>query len=90
MGSRFDELDAMGPDELAAAFQAIDEDGSPIKLEDRAIMIALREQQPVYRRSFLRGFDGVARQIEGIAFPLLGLSGRNLGAVGIFWGARDS
>jgi PAS domain-containing protein len=90
IGSRFEELDAMSPDEFAAAFQAVDEDGSPIKLEDRSIMIALREQKPVHRRSFVRGFDGVAREIEGTAFPLIALSGRSLGAVGIFWGAQDS
>ena len=89
-GSRFDEIDAMGLDELMAAFQAMDEDGSPIKLEDRAMVIALREQKPVHRRSFLRGFDGIVRRIEGIAFPLVGLGGRSLGAVGIFWGAEDS
>ena len=89
IGGRFDELDRMGPDELAAAFQALDEDGSPTKLEERAIIIALREQKPVHRHSFVRGIDGVARKIEGIAFPLLGLSGRSLGAVGIFWGAED-
>ncbi len=89
IGSRFDELDAMSPDESAAAFPAMEEDGSLIKPEDRAITVALREQKPVHRRSFLRGSDGVVRKIEGIAFPLLGLSGRSLGAVGIFWGAQD-
>ena len=89
IGSRFDELDRMGADELAAAFQAIDEDGSPVKLEDRAIVVALREQKPVHRDSFVRGLDGVARKIEGIAFPMLGLRGRCLGAVGIFWAAQD-
>ena len=76
--------------QLAAVFPAMDEDGSHIKVEDRAIMVALREQKPVHRRSFVRGSDGAVRKLEGIAFPLLGMSGRCLGAVGIFWGAEDA
>jgi PAS domain-containing protein len=33
----------------------------------------------------VRRLDGVARCVEGIAFPLIGQGDRMLGAVGIFW-----
>ena len=67
------------------AFQPTDEDGSLIKLEDHPMHVARLRQQPSYRRFFYQGLDGVKRQVEGTAFPLLGQCDRHLGAVGIFW-----
>ncbi len=77
-----------GPVELREwhdTFRPTDEDGSSIKLEDHPLHIARLRQQPSYRRLFYQGLDGVKRQVEGTAFPLLGQCNRHLGAVGIFW-----
>jgi hypothetical protein len=37
---------------------------------------------------WIRGLDGVARQIEVTAFPLIGQGGHRLGGVAIFWEAQ--
>ena len=85
IGRPFAELGPVELREWYDAFQPTDEDGSRIKLEDHPLHVARLRQQPSYRRLFYQGLDGVNRQIEGIAFPLLGQCNRNLGAIGIFW-----
>ena len=85
LGARFDELDVVPLEEWSNALQSADEDGSPIKPEDRPMLVALQKREPRHRRFFLRGFDGATRKVEGIAFPLLGRQSGNLGALGIFW-----
>ena len=85
LGSRFDETDEMSAEEWSALLQPSDEAGAPIALEERPLIIALRRQQPAHRRFSIRGFDQVRHEIEGIAFPLVGIEGSQLGAVGIFW-----
>jgi PAS domain-containing protein len=89
LGRRFGETDPMMLDEFLATVHATEDDGAPIKNEDRPLAVAFRERRPVHRRLRLRGFDGVSRLIEGIAFPLLSTEGNMLGAVGIFWGVGD-
>ncbi len=72
-------------EEWSNALQSADEDGSPIKPEDRPMIVALQKREPRHRRFFIRGFDGATRKVEGIAFPLSGHRSGNLGALGIFW-----
>lgn len=85
LGARFDELDVVPLEEWSSALQSADEDGSPIKLEDRPMVVALQKREPRHRRFLIRGFDGVTRKVEGMAFPLVGNRSGNLGALGIFW-----
>jgi len=85
LGRRFEEADPMSAEELSALLQPTDEAGEPIDFEERPMIIALRRQQPAYRRYSIRGFDRVPHVIEGLAFPLVGNTGGQLGAVGIFW-----
>lgn len=85
LGRRFDETDAMRLDELSALLAPTDEAGKEIDLEERPMLIALRRQQPAHRRYKVRGLDHVTHEIEGLAFPLVTIAGRQLGAVGIFW-----
>ena len=85
LGLRFEEADPMSAEQWMALLEPTDEAGAPIPIEERPMMIALRRQRPAHRRYSLRGFDGMPHRIEGLAFPLVGGAGRQLGAVGIFW-----
>jgi PAS domain-containing protein len=85
VGRRFDEIDEMSVEEWSALLPTTDEAGEPVDFEERPLIIALRRQLPAHRRFWIRGFDQVRQEIEGIAFPLVDNEGRQLGAVGIFW-----
>ena len=41
--------------------------------------------EPVHKVIGINGVDGVHRLIEATAFPLVGVGGRILGAVALFW-----
>jgi PAS domain-containing protein len=88
LGKRFDETGAMPAGEWATVFTPTDATGAPVPPHELPLMIALTERRPVHRQFGIRGLDGVPRLIEVTAFPLLGVAGRDLGAVAIFWEAR--
>lgn len=61
------------------------EDGSPLALEARPLILALQQHRAVHGAFGIQGRDGVTRTIEATAFPLEGQGQRQLGAVAIFW-----
>jgi hypothetical protein len=62
-----------------------DETGEPLVVEELPLLIALTDNRPVHRRLCVCGLDGVTRHLEVTAFPLVGMAGRQLGAVALFW-----
>lgn len=90
LGRRYDEVGAFTIEDLATTFQTTAEDGSPLPSEALPIVIATRERRPAHAPLRYRSFDGVWRKIEVTAFPLEGQAGRHVGAVAIFWEARES
>ncbi|HSA81369.1 MAG TPA: hypothetical protein VLE23_11155 [Geminicoccaceae bacterium] len=85
LGQRFEETGAMPAEVWASAFTPVDHQGQPIPPEDIPLMIALTKQRPAYKRFYIRGMNGVRRQIEVAAIPILGLKREFLGAAALFW-----
>ena len=86
VGERFDEVGEIRRGEFRALLKIVDEHGSAIKREDLPLTIATDQVEPAHMRFWIRALDGVRRQIECTAFPLVGQAGRCLGAVAFFWG----
>jgi PAS domain-containing protein len=85
LGQRFDETGEMSSTDWATAFAPTDDAGLPLPPERVPLMIAHLERRPAHARLSIRGFDKVTRQIEATALPLIGLAGRYVGAVAVFW-----
>jgi len=85
LGHRYEETGPMPELEWATVFQPTDEDGRPLPASQLPLIVALQEARPAHSGFWIRGLDGVLREIEVIAFPLIGQSDRRLGAVAIFW-----
>lgn len=85
LGRRFEETGGIRRGEWSSVFQTVDADGREIPSEERPLVIAIDQRRPAHRRFGLTGLDGVARSIEGIAFPLETEAAGLVGAVGIFW-----
>src|SRR3972149_973418 len=85
LGRRFEETGEIRRGERSNLFQPTNADGSPVPRAQQPLFIATELRKPSYLRSWMRGLDGINREVEGIAFPLLGQSDRFLGAAGIFW-----
>jgi PAS domain-containing protein len=88
LGHRYAETGPMPAQQWATVFQPIDEDGRPLPAARLPLMVALQAGHPAHSGFWIRGLDGVLRQIEVMAFPLIGQNNRHLGAVAIFWEAR--
>jgi len=85
LGRRFEDTGTIVRGEWSSVFRPANADGSLVKREEMPLYVATEQRRPSYLASWVRGLDGVARCIEGIAFPLIGQGDRMLGAVGIFW-----
>jgi PAS domain-containing protein len=84
LGRRFEESGPMAASEWAKAWEPTDDAGKPLAPNEVPLSVALDETRPVHRRISIRGFDGVVRRIEAVAFPLIG-TGELLGAAVMFW-----
>ena len=62
-------------------------DGSPMKVEDRPLAVALHDRRPQQTTIILHGADGVPHRVEVTAFPLDSQGGAPVGAMAIFWEA---
>jgi PAS domain-containing protein len=85
LGQRFEETGAMPAEVWASAFTPVDDRGQPIPPEDLPLMFALTRRRPAYKRLYIKGLNGVRRQIEVAAIPILGLQREFLGAAALFW-----
>jgi len=90
IGQRFDETGELPLEEWYALFEIVSEDGSPLPLDARPLVIALHKQQAAHRAFSVRTRDGRQMKVEATAFPLQGQGGRTLGVVSIFWEAQPT
>ena len=85
LDQRFDETGEVPADEWTGRFAVADEARNPIAQEDRPMMMALSERQPVSRTLWMRCGHREWRHMNITAFPLIGDGGQFLGAQMIFW-----
>jgi PAS domain-containing protein len=88
IGRRFDETGEIPLEEWYGIIELTAEDGSPLPLEARPLVIALQTQQATHRAVWFKKSDGSRAQIEITAFPLEGQGARRLGVVAILWEAH--
>jgi PAS domain-containing protein len=85
LGGRFDETGMMPFEEWATVFNPTDEQDAPIAPEELPLAIALQKREPAQGHFWIRGLDGVRRELIVTAIPLAGQWGDHLGACAIFW-----
>ena len=85
LGQSYNETGMMPAKEWATIFQPFDSEGNPLSPDELPLIIALREHHPAHKLFNIHGRDGVSREIEVTAFPLIGQADRFLGALAIFW-----
>ena len=85
LGERYDETGEMPLEEWGTVFSPTDRSGMPLAPEALPLAIAVQQGHPAHGQISITGLDGVVRHLSVTAFPLVGQSNRNLGAVAIFW-----
>jgi PAS domain-containing protein len=89
LGRRFEETGQIQRGEWTDLFRPSDLNGVAIPPEEQPLTRATDRAEPSHRRFLLTGLDGVARVIEGVAFPLVSRESGMMGAAGIFWDVRE-
>lgn len=85
LGRRLEDTEPIARDEWMALFRPADVDGRQLKREEVPLLVATDAGTPSWSRGSILGLDGVVREIEGVAFPLIGHGDRMLGVVAMFW-----
>jgi PAS domain-containing protein len=85
LGTRYAETGIMPATEWSTVFHAMDQKRSLLPPEELPLMIALAKRHPAHKLFWIEGLDGVLREIEVTAFPMVGQADRFLGAIAIFW-----
>jgi hypothetical protein len=68
----------------SSMFHPMDEFDQEMLPSDLPLVMALRYHRPAHKKFWIRGLDGIKRQIEVTAFPLIGQSMELVGAVSMF------
>jgi PAS domain-containing protein len=89
LGLNYNETGMMPANEWTTIFNPVDEAGNSITPEELPLVIALSKRHPAHKLFWIHGQDGVAREIEVTAFPLIGQAERFLGAVAFFWESHE-
>ena len=88
LGRSFAEAGEVKAEDWGSMYTIEDLDGSPLPLERNPGGIALLERRPAHERLRITGLDGVPREIEATAFPLMATQEELVGMVAIFWEPR--
>jgi len=85
LGTRYAETGIMPATEWSTVFHPMDRERSFLPPDELPLMIALSKRHPAHKVFWIEGLDGILREIEVTAFPLVGQADRFLGAIAIFW-----
>jgi PAS domain-containing protein len=85
LGRTFAEAGEVKAEEWASLYKVEELDGTPIPLEQNPGGIALLERRPAHSYLRITGLDGVRREIQATAFPLMSTPDDLVGMVAIFW-----
>lgn len=85
LGMQFDDAGPVRAEEVNKIFRVTDLDGEPLPESELPILVALRSRVPGHNRVRYCGMDGVWRDVEISATPVVGQADRFLGVYATFW-----
>jgi len=85
LGVQFDSVGPIQANDLASMFEVTDLDGEPLGDLELPVVIALTKRVPAHLPLRFHGLDGVWREVEVTATPVIGQGDRFLGAFATFW-----
>ena len=88
-GVRFESVQSVADVRVAEMLHATDLDGKPLSSAELPLRYAIENRRPVHRKFRISSAEGVARCVEGTAFPLVSQGGDHVGTVSLFWEAPE-
>lgn len=85
LGLRYEDTGEMTADAWGTVFIPRDDEGQPLPTESLPLVRCLQSGRAVHGRMVIEGMDGARRMLDVTSLPLVGQSGRPLGAMAVFW-----
>ncbi len=89
LGTRFEETGAMPAEQWATVFTPMDEHGHTIPPDELPLVKTLKDCYPYHKTFWIVSLRGKKEKISVTSYPIIGREDKFLGAVAIFWKAKD-
>jgi len=89
LGTRFEDTGEMKVETWSTIFQQQDDEGKLLPPESLPLVSTLNDQYPHHKTFRIVSLQGKSERISVTAYPIIGRSGSFLGAVAIFWEAKE-
>ena len=89
LGKRFEDTGEMSVELWSTIFKPIDEIGNTIPPDDLPLVRTLKNCYPYHKTFRIESLKGKAEKISVTSYPIIGRTDKFLGAVAIFWKAKD-
>ncbi|MEO7924837.1 MAG: PAS domain-containing protein [Chitinophagaceae bacterium] len=90
LGTRFEETGEMKMDSWGTIFKQKDDEGNALPPESLPLAQTISNQSPHHKTFWIESLQGKAERISVTSYPIIGRAGKFLGAVAIFWEAKDT
>lgn len=85
LGKRYEDTGEMPVEEWSTIFKTKEIDGTPIPPQDLPLVKTLLNCAPYHKTFLIESLEGKAEKISLTSYPIIGRTGKFLGAVAIFW-----
>ncbi len=89
LGTRFEETGEMKVETWGTIFKPKDEYGNVMPPENLPLVRTLKDQYPYHKSFWIESMKGNTEKISVTSYPIIGRAGSFVGAVAIFWEAKD-
>ena len=89
LGKRFEETGEMPVEQWSTEFKPVDEEGNVLPAEELPLVKALKNASPFHKSFYIESLKGKNQKISVTAYPIIGRTGKMLGAVAIFWKSTE-
>jgi PAS domain-containing protein len=89
LGTKFENTGEMKVQEWSTMFKQQDDGGNLLQPEELPLVRTLKDQYPYHKTFWIVSLMGNTEKISVTSYPIIGRTGKFLGAMAIFWKARD-
>jgi PAS domain-containing protein len=89
LGTRFEDTGEMRVETWSTIFKQQDDQGKLLQPENLPLVRTLRDCYPYHKTFWIESLKGKVEKISVTSYPIIGRAGKFLGAVAIFWEAKD-
>ena len=89
LGTTFQDAGELKVEEWSRKFKQQDDDGNLLDPDSLPLVRTIKDQYPYHKTFWIVSLKGNTEKISVTSYPIIGRTGKFLGAVAIFWKARD-